>query len=93
MEIIKRKPNNEAHVYIPELKDLYRQGRVSRREFLRTATLLGMSFAGASAFLTACAQEEPTATPVPTTAPEVVPKKSRTPPNSPGSRPPTNCAR
>jgi len=63
MEIIKKKPNNEVHAYIPELKDLYRKGRISRREFLRTATLLGMSLGGASAFLAACATEEPTATP------------------------------
>ena len=71
MEIIKKQENNEAHPYIPELKDLYRRGRVSRREFLRNATLLGMSFAGASAFLTACgATEEPTQAPAATMAPE-----------------------
>ena len=40
MEIIKRQKRNGEHVYIPELKDLYRQGRISRREFLRNATLL-----------------------------------------------------
>lgn len=42
------------HPYIPELQEQYRQGRVSRREFLRTATLLGMSFAAANAFLAGC---------------------------------------
>jgi peptide/nickel transport system substrate-binding protein len=64
MEIIKRQNRDGEHEYIPELKDLYRRGRVSRREFLRNATLLGMSFAGASAFLAACAPAaEPTAIP------------------------------
>ena len=45
------------HPYIPEMGELYRQGRITRREFLRTATLLGMSFAGASAFLAGCAPQ------------------------------------
>jgi peptide/nickel transport system substrate-binding protein len=60
MEIMKPK-KRDVHPYIPELEDLYLKGRITRREFLRNATLLGMSFAGASAFLAACA---------PTTAPE-----------------------
>lgn len=63
MEIIKPK-KRDGHRYIPELQDLYLKGRVSRREFLRNATLLGMSVAGASAFLAACAPAaEPTAAP------------------------------
>jgi peptide/nickel transport system substrate-binding protein len=78
MEIIKRKKRNEAHVYIPELKELYRQGRVTRREFLRNATLLGMSLASASAFLTACGGgEEATATPQP--EPTKVPEPTEAP--------------
>ncbi len=44
-----------VHPYIPELQELYRQGRCTRREFLRTATLLGMSLAAANAFLASCA--------------------------------------
>ncbi len=61
MEILKRRKRDDAHPYIPELQDLYQQGRITRREFLRNATLLGMSFAGASAFLAACgATPEPT---------------------------------
>ncbi len=65
MEFFSKKENDEAHPYIPELKDLYQKGRVTRREFLRNATLLGMSFAGASAFLAACGPtEEPTQPPV-----------------------------
>lgn len=63
MEIIKRKKNTEAHPYIPELKDLYARGRISRREFLRTATLLGMSLTSATAFVAACGPVEPTAVP------------------------------
>ncbi len=70
MEIIKKHKRDEVHEYIPELKDLYRKGRVSRREFLRTATLLGMSLAGATTFLASCSQEEPTKVPEATTAPE-----------------------
>ena len=33
------------HEYIPELKESLRKGEVTRREFVRTATLLGMSAA------------------------------------------------
>jgi peptide/nickel transport system substrate-binding protein len=69
MEIIRRKKRDDEHVYIPELKDLYHTGRISRREFLRNATLLGMSFASASAFLAACGPtSEPTKAPEPTAA-------------------------
>jgi hypothetical protein len=60
MEIIKPE-KRDVHPDIPELEDLYLKGRITRREFLRNATLLGMSFAGASALLAACA---------PATAPE-----------------------
>jgi peptide/nickel transport system substrate-binding protein len=63
MEIIKPK-KRDVHPYVPELEDLYLKGRITRREFLRNATLLGMSFAGASAFLAACGPApEPTAPP------------------------------
>ncbi|MBS3783700.1 MAG: ABC transporter substrate-binding protein, partial [Anaerolineae bacterium] len=65
MEIIKKEERNEAHPYIPELKELYRVGRISRREFLRNATLLGMSAAAAGTFLAGCGQ----ATPEPTEPP------------------------
>jgi peptide/nickel transport system substrate-binding protein len=78
MEIIKRKKRDDVHAYIPELEDLYLKGRITRREFLRNATLLGMTFASASAFLAACGgtTAEPTEapagggeTPQPTEAP------------------------
>jgi peptide/nickel transport system substrate-binding protein len=51
MHIWKKTPINEAHPYIPELKEQYRQGRVTRREFLRMATLLGMTAANAKLFV------------------------------------------
>jgi peptide/nickel transport system substrate-binding protein len=76
MEIIKRTKRDGEHVYIPELKDLYQKGRISRREFLRNATLLGMSFAGASAFLAACG---PTAAPVEAPVPTAVAQATEAP--------------
>ncbi len=59
MEIIKKEDRNEAHAYIPELKELYQSGRITRREFLRNATLLGMSVVAASTFVAGCAPPEP----------------------------------
>lgn len=48
------------HKAIPELKDQYEKGKMTRREFIRTATLLGLSMGGIQAFLASCA---PTPTP------------------------------
>ncbi|MCK4472317.1 MAG: hypothetical protein KAW49_11075, partial [Anaerolineae bacterium] len=71
MEIIKKKQRDDVHTYIPELKELYRAGRCTRREFLRNAMLLGMSLASASTFLAACAPKTPAPTEAPATkAPE-----------------------
>ena len=53
MEIIKKKPSNGLHPWVPELQDQLRKGQISRREFLRYATLLGVSLGGATA-LAAC---------------------------------------
>jgi peptide/nickel transport system substrate-binding protein len=64
MEIIKPK-KRDVHPYVPELEDLYLKGRITRREFLRNATLLGMSVAGATAFLTSCGGAEPEPTEAP----------------------------
>ena len=47
MSRIRKKGQN--HPYVPELAELLRQGRVDRREFLRTATLLGVSATAAYA--------------------------------------------
>ncbi len=48
------------HKAIPELKDQYEKGKMTRREFIRTATLLGLSMGGIQAFL---ASSAPTPTP------------------------------
>ncbi len=37
--------DNKQHSYVPRLVEQYRNGRIDRREFLRTATLLGVSAA------------------------------------------------
>jgi peptide/nickel transport system substrate-binding protein len=59
MHIIKRKKRTPGeHVYIPELKELYRAGRITRREFMRNASLLGLSLAASSAFLTSCGGDD-----------------------------------
>jgi peptide/nickel transport system substrate-binding protein len=80
MEIIKKKKRNDVHPYIPELEELYRGGRITRREFLRNAALLGMSLASAGTFLAACAQ----GTPAPTKAPA-----TEAPAEAPTEVPPT----
>lgn len=67
MEILSKKKRTEAHPYIPELKDLYQRGRITRRDFLRNATLLGMSAAAAGAFVAGCGS--PTPAPVAPAAP------------------------
>ena len=67
----------KIHPYIPEGYDQLRQGRVTRREFLRLSTLLGMS-AGTAAIAAACGQPAREAPPDPTEAmaedPTVVPE-------------------
>ncbi len=65
MEIIKRKDKKDAHPYIPELKELFQNGRVTRREFLRNATLLGMSAAAAYAFVSPFSAKKAMAAAVP----------------------------
>ncbi|MDZ7844144.1 MAG: ABC transporter substrate-binding protein [Anaerolineales bacterium] len=59
MDFFTKNDKEEKHPYIPELKDLYRSKKISRREFLRNATLLGMSAAAASTFIAGCQQETP----------------------------------
>jgi peptide/nickel transport system substrate-binding protein len=69
MDIIRKKPANGLHPYIPELQDALRKGQISRREFLRFATLLGVSVGGATV-LAACGQPTPApAAAAPTSAP------------------------
>ncbi len=58
--IVSKKQMEQIHPYIPDLYDKLAQGRVSRREFMRLATLLGMS----ASLAVACgggAAEEPAA--------------------------------
>ncbi|MCL7452586.1 MAG: ABC transporter substrate-binding protein [Anaerolineae bacterium] len=86
MEFFSKKETNEAHPYIPELKDQYQRGRITRREFLRNATLLGMTFTSASAFLAACGPTtEPTAVPAATepTMATAVPQPTEPPAGGP----------
>lgn len=59
MDFFTKNNKEEKHPYIPELKDLYQSKKISRREFLRNATLLGMSAAAASTFIAGCQQETP----------------------------------
>lgn len=54
------------HKAIPELKDQYEKGKITRREFIRNAALLGLSMGAIQTFLASCA---PAPTPTPTVAP------------------------
>ncbi|MEW5867808.1 MAG: ABC transporter substrate-binding protein [Chloroflexota bacterium] len=58
---------NKMHPLIPEAQEMLRKGQISRRDFLRFSTLLGLSLTSAR-FLAACAAQE-TAAPQPTSAP------------------------
>jgi peptide/nickel transport system substrate-binding protein len=66
MEIIKKTPDNGMHPAVPGLQESLRKGKISRREFLRFAGLLGLSV-GTASILANCA---PTA--APTEAPTAV---------------------
>ncbi len=59
--IITEKQMEKVHPYIPELYSSLKQGRISRREFMRVVTLLGMS-AGAATIAAQCGA--PAAAPV-----------------------------
>lgn len=68
---ISKKQMEKIHPYIPEAYSQLEQGRVTRREFLRISTLLGMS-AGVATLAAACgAGEEETATVEPGATEEV----------------------
>ncbi len=71
---------------ISELQEQLSQGRIARRDFLRYATLLGVSAAAAEA-LAACA---PAATPTQPPAPTTAPPTSAPPPTQPPPPPPTD---
>ena len=59
MDIIKKKPSNGLHPWVPELQDQLRKGQISRREFLRYATLLGVSVGGATVWRPAARSRPP----------------------------------
>jgi peptide/nickel transport system substrate-binding protein len=61
--------------WIPELQDQYRRGKMSRREFLRYATLLGMSLTAAQTFVAGCTTQ-------PTAAPTEAPQATEPPPTA-----------
>ncbi len=79
MEIIRKKKRDEVHPYIPELKDLYLKRRITRREFIRNAAILGLSLSSIHAFLASCA---------PTPAPEEASPTPQPPAPSPTPVPP-----
>jgi peptide/nickel transport system substrate-binding protein len=62
MKIIKKNPDGSMHPAVPELQESLRNGKISRREFLRFATLLGMSV-GSATFLANCAPVPETSSP------------------------------
>jgi len=64
---ISKKQMERVHPYIPEAYDMLKTGRISRREFLRMATLLGMSV-GAATIAAQCGAPGP-AQPAATEAP------------------------
>jgi peptide/nickel transport system substrate-binding protein len=69
MDIIKKKPGNGVHPNVPELREQLQQGKIGRREFLRYATLLGLSLSGATALAApAPTAAPPASTPAPTVA-------------------------
>ena len=57
-----RQRHDDIHPYIPELKELLRKGQIGRREFLRSATRLGVSAAAAYAIAGTIAGEGPVRT-------------------------------
>ena len=65
MEIIKKTPTNGMHPAVPELQESLRKGKISRREFLRFATLLGLSVSSASILANCAPAGAPTQAPAP----------------------------
>lgn len=60
------------HKAITELAQQYQKGKITRREFLRYTTLLGMSLAGAQALASGCAPQQQELPPTGTSAPPQV---------------------
>ncbi|MFL5806996.1 MAG: 4-phytase, partial [Roseiflexaceae bacterium] len=62
------KRDEKLHPAVPEIQEQLRQGRISRREFLRLTTLLGVS-AGTAYTLAACGSAPVQPGTAPTAAP------------------------
>jgi peptide/nickel transport system substrate-binding protein len=94
MEIIKKQPDKGMHPAVPELQEALRKGNLSRREFLRYATLLGLSVSAASALAACGPAATPTAAPAPTAVPPtaVPPTKAPAPPTAAPTAVPTKAA-
>jgi len=69
MDIMKKNQKNEMHSAIPELQESLRKGQLSRREFLRFATLLGLSISSATVLANCAPAPTPTQAPVATAVP------------------------
>ncbi len=65
MEIMKKNEQNGMHSAIPELQESLRKGQLSRREFLRFATLLGLSISSATILANCAPAPTPTQPPAP----------------------------
>jgi hypothetical protein len=70
---ISKKEMERIHPAIPDAYEKLEQGRISRREFMRFATLLGMSAATAT-IAAACAAPSGTGTTTQETAPTALPE-------------------
>ncbi|MGQ9502370.1 MAG: ABC transporter substrate-binding protein [Anaerolineae bacterium] len=69
-------PNGKLHPAVPYLQEQLRKGKISRREFIRYAVLLGTSFAAAS---TLAAVPQPEADVLSTISVKPAPRKAVTP--------------
>ncbi len=72
----------KIHPLIPEAQEMLRKNQITRGEFLRLSTLLGLSVASAK-FLAACAQPTPTEVAAPTAVPPTAMTATEAPAVSP----------
>jgi len=81
MDIIKKTPKNGMHPAVPELQESLRKGKISRREFLRFAGLLGLS-AGTASLLANCAPPPAPTAVAPTAVPPTAVPPTAVPPTA-----------
>lgn len=74
---------------ISELQEQLSQGKIARRDFMRYATLLGISAAAAEALAACAPAATPTQPPAPTTAPPTTAPPTAAPPPTTAPPPPT----